>query len=262
MTVSSQQSLRPLEGKTALVTGASRGIGQGVALALAGQGANVVVNYARDVGGAAQTVEAIQALGAKGMSLQCDVSSRADILGMIRQVDDVFGGPDIVVSGAVEIVTKPLMEVSQDEWLRAMDITCSAFLHLAQAAAPIMRRRGAGWLIAITSQGAQRVLNDYALMGVPKAALEHLMRYMAAELRPDGIRVNAVSPGPVYTSAMRAVRGEALAKERIEMFKAMAPARQTAEPSDVGGLVAFLCSPQADLIVGQALSIDGGMGLY
>ena len=181
---------------------------------------------------------------------------------MIADIDVTLGGPDIVVSNSVEPVTKPLMEVGAAEWTRAMDITCSALLYLAQASSPIMRRRGAGWLIGVTSLGAHRVLTDYALMGVPKAALEHLMRYLAAELRPQGIRVNSVSPGAVKTAAMRAVRGDELAEQRMELFRATAPARRTAMASDIGKLVGFLCSPEADLVVGQTLVIDGGMSLY
>ncbi|MGO4832758.1 SDR family oxidoreductase, partial [Rhizobiaceae sp. 2RAB30] len=198
---------RPLVGKTALITGASRGIGQGIAIELARLGADVAVNYARDERGAAETVAAIRSLGCRAEAFQCDVTSRDDLFAMIARIDATLGGPDIVVSNSVEPVTKPLIEVSAAEWTRAMDITCSALLYLAQASSPIMRRRGAGWLIGVTSLGARRVLTDYALMGVPKAALEHLMRYLAAELRPQGIRVNSVSPGAVKTAAMRAVRG-------------------------------------------------------
>jgi len=262
MTVSVQDPKRPLSGKTALVTGASRGIGQGIVLELARLGADVAVNYARDAKGAAETVAAAEALGVRAAAFQCDVTSRDELFRMVERIDAELGGPDTVVSNSVEPITKPLMEVSQTEWLRAMDITCSAFLYLAQAATPVMRRRGAGWLIGVSSLGAERVITDYALMGVPKAALEHLMHYLAAELRPQGIRVNAVAPGAVLTSAMRAVRGDALAEERMQMFQSMAPARQTAQPSDVGKLVGFLCSPEADLIVGQTLTIDGGMSLY
>lgn len=251
-----------LAGKTALVTGASRGIGQGIAIELARLGADIAVNYARDAAGAAETVAAARALGVKAEAFQCDVTAHGDLLAMIQTIDATLGGPDIVVSNSVEPITKPLMEVSPAEWTRAMDITCSAFLYLAQASAPIMRRRGAGWLIGVSSLGAQRVLTDYALMGVPKAALEHLIHYLAAELRPQGIRVNAIAPGAVKTAAMRAVRGDALAEERMEMFRAAAPARQTAMPSDIGKLVGFLCSPEADLVVGQTLVIDGGMSLY
>ncbi len=252
----------PLAGKTALVTGASRGIGQGIAIELARQGASVAVNFAKDATGAFETVAAVQALGRRAEAFQCDVASRDGIFEMVRKVEQVLGGPDIVISNSVEPLTKPLLEVTKTEWDRAMDVTCSAFLYLGQAAAPVMRQRGAGWLVGVTSLGAHRVLTDYALLGVPKAALEHLMRYMAAELRPQGIRVNAVSPGAVNTAAMRAVRGADVAEERMAMFRAAAPARQTAMPEDIGRLVAFLCSPEADLIVGQTLVIDGGMSLY
>lgn len=261
MTATSGQT-RPLAGKTALITGASRGIGQGIAIELARLGADVAVNYARDAAGAAETATAARALGVQAEVFQCDVTSRDDLFEMVGRIETILGGPDIVVSNSVEPITKPLMDVTPAEWNRAMDVTCSAFLYLAQAAAPIMRRRGAGWLIGVTSLGAQRVLTDYALMGVPKAALEHLMRYMAAELRPQGIRVNAVAPGAVKTAAMRAVRGDDLAEERMAMFRATAPARQTAMPADIGRLVGLLCSPEADLVVGQTLVIDGGMSLY
>lgn len=256
------RTARPLAGKTALITGASRGIGQGIAIELARLGADVAVNYARDEKGAAETVAAVRALDTRAETFQCDVTSRDALFAMIAKIDEKLGGPDIVVSNSVEPITKPLLDVSAAEWTRAMDITCSAMLYLAQASSPIMRRRGAGWLIGVTSLGAHRVLTDYALMGVPKAALEHLMRYLAAELRPQGIRVNSVSPGAVKTAAMRAVRGDELAEQRMEMFRATAPARQTAMPSDIGRLVGFLCSPEADLVVGQTLVIDGGMSLY
>ncbi|MBD0416873.1 SDR family oxidoreductase [Oryzicola mucosus] len=262
MTASMQVPRRPLVGKTALVTGASRGIGQGIAIELARLGADIAVNYARDENGAVETADAARELGVRAEIFRCDVTIRDELFAMIAKIDDKLGGPDIVVSNSVEPVTKPLMEVSAGEWTRAMDITCSAFLYLAQAASPIMRRRGAGWLIGVTSLGAHRVLTDYALMGVPKAALEHLLRYVAAELRPQGIRVNAVAPGAVKTAAMRAVRGDELAEQRMNMFRATAPARQTAMPADIGKLVGFLCSPEADLIVAQSLVIDGGMSLY
>lgn len=252
----------PLAGKTALITGSSRGIGKGIALELARQGADIAVNYARDAAGAAATVAEIKALGVRAAAFQADVTQRDDIFAMVADIGADLSPPDIIVSNSVEPVVKPLLDTSAAEWQRAMDITCSACLYLAQAAAPSMIAKGEGWLIGVTSLGAQRVITDYALMGVPKAALEHLLRYLAAELRPKGIRVNAVAPGAVQTAAMEAVRGKDLAAERMDMFRQAAPARRTALPEDIGHLVAFLCSPQADVIVGQTLTIDGGMSLY
>ena len=167
-----------------------------------------------------------------------------------------LGGLDLVVSNAASGVIRPALEVTAKHWDWTLDINARAFLLLAQRATPHLEARGGGSMVAISSLGAGRTLPNYILVGTSKAALEALVRYLAVELAPK-IRVNAVSGGVVETDALDAF------PNRDAMLRAGAanPVGRLVSPEDIAGAVAFLCSPDADMIRGQTLVVDGGFSL-
>jgi enoyl-[acyl-carrier protein] reductase III len=243
-----------LTGKIALVTGASRGIGRAVALRLAQAGADVVVNYLRKESAAREVAEAVMALGRRALTIKADVADGDDMARLFEAIR-AFGGLDILVANAAIGVMEPLSEVTPKHWQRTLATNAWAFLALTQQAAPLMRARGGGRIVALTSPGSQRVIEEYGLVGSSKAALEALVRYWAVELAPQGIIVNAVSPGMIETDAIKQLSNpDAL----LELVRQQTPAGRLATAEDVAGLVEFLCSPPAQMIVGQTLVIDGG----
>lgn len=243
-----------LAGKIALVTGASRGIGRAVALRLAEMGADVVINFLRKESAAREVVAAVEAMGRRALAVKADVADEEDVARLFDAVRD-FGGLDILVSNAALGVMEPLLEVKPKHWQRTLASNAWAFVSTTQHAVPLMRERGGGRIVALTSLGSQRVIENYGLVGSSKAALEALVRYWAVELAPQGIVVNAVSPGMVATDAVRLLnRPDTL----LEVIEQQTPAGRLATPEDVAGVVAFLCSDDAQMIVGQTLVVDGG----
>jgi enoyl-[acyl-carrier protein] reductase III len=146
-------------------------------------------------------------------------------------------------------------------WDWTMNINARALLFSAQRAVPLMEKRGAGWIVSLTSNGSQRVLPDYVAVGASKAALESLTRYLGVELIHKNIHVNAVSPGLVETDALSHFGSSGGSESIVQNFIGLVPARRLVTPQDVAGVVAFLCSPAASMIVGQTISVDGGYSL-
>jgi enoyl-[acyl-carrier protein] reductase III len=168
-----------------------------------------------------------------------------------------LGGLDILVANAALGVMEPLLEVTPKHWQRTLATNVWGFLAMTQQAAPLMSARGGGRIVALTSPGSQRVITNYGLVGSSKAALEALVRYWAVELAPQGIIVNAVSPGMIDTDAVKSlVSPDAL----LDLVRQQTPVGRLATPEDVAAVVAFLCSPAAQMIVGQTLVVDGGYG--
>lgn len=245
-----------LTGKIALVTGASRGIGRAVALHLAAQGADVVINYMRKESLAREVAAAVEQLGRRALLVKADVADDDDVARLFAAVRE-FGGLDVLVANAAIGVMEPLREVTPKHWQRTLATNAWSFVALTQHAAPLMEARGGGRIVALTSPGAQRVIANYGLVGSSKAALEALVRYWAVELVPLGIVVNAVSPGMIETDAVQSLDSpDAL----LALVRRQTPAGRLATPEDVAQLVGFLCSPGAAMIVGQTLVIDGGYG--
>ncbi len=248
--------------KVALVTGSGRGIGKTIALRLASEGANLVINYFRNREAAEQTAAEIKALGRGVYVVRADVGDPDDIEQLVDSAAAEFGGLDILIHNAASGYNRPVMEQRVKGWDWTLNINARAALFLAQRAAPLMEARGGGAIVSISSVGAQRVLPDYVVVGASKAALEAVTRYLAVELAPMGIVVNAVSAGMVRTDALQHFPGM---RERFEEIFAYAlertPAGQTLTSEDVAGVVAFLCSPEAFMIRGQTILIDGGATL-
>jgi enoyl-[acyl-carrier protein] reductase III len=240
-----------LQGASVLVTGGSRGIGKAIALHFAGLGASrVAIGYLRSDAAAEATAEELAALGAEPTLIRGNVSSD-------RVLEEValLGPLDVLVHNAATGVIRPALETEDKHWDWTLTANTRALLALTRVTAPQMRP-GAS-IVGISSLGAHRVLENYSLVGTSKAALEALIRYLAVELAPRGIRVNAVSGGVVDTGALDHF------PNREEMLRAgkANPAGRLVRPEDIADAVAFLCSPAAEMIRGQTLVVDGGFSL-
>jgi enoyl-[acyl-carrier protein] reductase III len=239
-------------GKSVLVTGGSRGIGKAIARRFAEAGAaRVAIGYLRNDRAAEETAEELRELGAEPRLVRGNLSS-ARVLAEIG----ALGPLDVVVHNAATGVIRPALECEDKHWDWTLNANARALLALARAAAPSMPEGSS--IVAISSLGSTRVMEDYALVGTSKAALEALVRYLAVELAPRGVRVNAVSAGLVETGALDHFprREEMLSKARTRT-----PAGRMVEPDDVAGAVSFLCSPDAAMVVGHILVVDGGYAL-
>ncbi len=251
-----QQNLSP---KVALVTGSSRGIGRAIALELARQGADIVVHYLRKKSAADEVTAAVQKMGRKAIAIRANLAEAAQIEAMFDELEETFGRCDILVGNAASGTPRDILEVEDKHWDWTMDVNARAILRCAKRAAPLMEQAGWGRIVTISSPGSTRVLPHYAAIGLSKAALEAMTRYLAVELAAKGIIVNAVSPGMVHTDAVHAFPVDLQAV--IEQTTRRTPAHRLVTPEDVARVVAFLCSEAAEMIVGQTIVIDGGYGL-
>lgn len=244
--------------KVALITGSSRGIGKAAALRLAQDGYDIVVNYARSKTGALETAAEIEALGRKALVVKANVGDIEKIKKMFQEIDETFGRLDVFVSNAASGVQRPIMELEESHWDWTLNINSKALLFCAQEAAKLMERNGGGKIVSISSLGAIRYLENYTAVGVSKAAVEALTRYLAVELAPKNIVVNAVSGGAVDTEALKHFpnREELLAEAREKT-----PAGKMVEIEDMVNTVMFLLSDEASMIRGQTIIVDGGISL-
>lgn len=250
--------MRYLEGKTAVITGSGRGIGRGIALALAAQGCNIAVNYVRKREEAEQTAGEIRALGVRAAVIKANVGKEEEMRQLVDDAAAELGGVDIFVGNAASGVLKPLSEIDAKAWDWTLNINARSILFGAQAAVPYMRQRGWGRILTVTSIGSRRVFPEYGVVGVSKAAIETVTRYLAVELAPANIICNCISPGVVVTGALDFFpRRDAMIAHAVKHT----PAGRIATPEDVGAVAAWLCSDAAAMIVGQTIEVDGGYSL-
>jgi enoyl-[acyl-carrier protein] reductase III len=239
------------EGVSVLVTGGSRGIGKTIALRFASLGAaRVAISYMRGDSAAEETAAELKGLGVEPVLVRGNVASA-------RVAEKVGGlGPlDVLVHAAATGVIRPALETDDKHWDWTLSANARALLSLTRAAAPAMPDGSS--IVGISSLGSVRVLENYALVGASKAALEALVRYLAVELAQRGIRVNAVSAGVVETGALEHFPN----KEAMLEMGARNPVGRLVSPEDVAEAVTFLCSPGAEMIRGQTLVVDGGWSL-
>ncbi len=246
----------PLAGKTALVTGAARGIGRAIAHKLASAGCDVAVNYYNSHDEAEALCAELRGMGRRACAIKASVGMPDSIDELFEELKKNFERIDILVSNAASGVLKPAMEMSLKHWRWCMETNALALALLAQHAVPMMP--SGGRIIALSSLGAQRAMPAYGFIGASKAALESLVRTLAQELGPRGIRVNTVSAGVVETDALAYFPNR---DQLLESFAQRAPAGPTLTPQDVAGAVYLLCLPEAHMINGHTLVVDGGFAI-
>jgi enoyl-[acyl-carrier protein] reductase III len=240
------------DGASVFVTGGSRGIGRAIARRFAELGAaRVAIGYLRNDRAAEEAAEELRTAGAEPTLIRGNVSSER----VLREVAD--GGPwNVVVHSAATGVVRSALATEDKHWDWTLNANAKALLSLARATAPAMPAGSS--IVAISSLGSMRVLENYVLVGTSKAALESLVRYLAVELAPRGIRVNAVSAGVVETQALDHFPNR---EQMLQMAQTRTPAGRMVEPSDVADVVTFFCSPEAEMIRGQTVIVDGGYSL-
>jgi enoyl-[acyl-carrier protein] reductase III len=239
------------EGASVLVTGGSRGIGKAIATRFAELGAKkIALGYMRNDTAAEEAANELRALGAEPLLIRGNVTSDR----VLSEVEE-HGPWNVLVHNAATGVIRPALETEDKHWDWTLTANTRALLALTRVVAPQMLP-GAS-IIGISSLGAQRVLENYMLVGTSKAALEALVRYLAVELAPQGIRVNAVSAGVVETGALEHFPNR---EAMLEMGRSN-PVGRIVTPEDIASCVVFLCSPEAEMIRGQTLIVDGGWSL-
>jgi NAD(P)-dependent dehydrogenase (short-subunit alcohol dehydrogenase family) len=254
-----------LEGQVAMVTGAAQGLGLGIAEALAQRGATVILADVQQ----AKAAAAAAGLAGHGLSaeaVELNIADSSRVTACCQQIAAAHGRLDILVNNAgVGQNVAPIVELSDDEWQRVIGITLTGTFYCCRAAARLMERQGSGSIVNIASINGQNPAALVAAYNVAKAGVISLTRTLALELAAYGVRVNAVSPGPVYTEFNRTVmaqRGRSLnlgEEQMVERIRASIPLGRWGEAGDIANAVAFLCSPEAAWITGEVLRVSGGL---
>ena len=245
-----------LSGKVAIVTGASRGIGEAIALALAGAGAKVAL-ASRKPEGLEEVKAKVEGLGSAALVVPTNTSEHAAVDNLVQQTIERFGGIDIVVNNAATNPHfGPLLTSEDSMWDKTIKVNLQGYFWLIKAAVPSMRQRGGGKVVNIASIAGLQSLPMQGLYGITKAGVIHMTSTLAIELGSDNIQVNAIAPGFVKTKFSSALwQNEALAKRMLELT----PAHRIAEPEDIAGMALFLAAPASNFVTGQTMVVDGGI---
>jgi enoyl-[acyl-carrier protein] reductase III len=245
-----------LKGKVALITGGSRGIGRAIVLKLASEGADVIINFLRKRSSAESVAESAREMGVTAHIIRANLAEPEKIEGMFADIKDKFGKLDILINNAASGVARNAMELEADAWDWTMNVNARAALLCAQQAVKLMK--DGGIIVNISSLGSRLVMPIYSAVGISKAALEALTRYLAIELADYGIRVNAVSAAAVETETLKLYTSDPnLPRPLVNNT----PAGRMVQPEDIANVVAFLCSEESAMIRGQIIVVDGGMSL-
>ncbi|MDO8542399.1 MAG: SDR family oxidoreductase [Opitutaceae bacterium] len=253
-----------LNGKYALITGSSRGIGRGIVLKLAEAGAKVAVHYYQNEAAAQETLAMVRERGAQGMIVQADVSKPDQVVQMIGRVHAEFGALDVFVSNARPEVPRFFqapMDITLEQWDAAFDTQAKAFLVGAREAARVMNDGGRIFAITYATGSRTGGFQPWVGMGSAKAAMESLVRYFAVALARRGITVNAISPSWTEDSVLNTLPDAVQTLIRNWHEKGWTPMRRLSTPADVGDVVALFCAAGAKWITGQVIYADGGASL-
>jgi len=242
-------------GKVVLVTGGSRGIGKAIALHFARRGADIAFNYLRSHTSANEAQEEIEALGVRCVKERAHLGDGEKIRGLFETVEVEYGRLDILINNAASGVNVAAAELGEKHWNWTMDINAKAAWLCSIEASRLMA--DGGHIVNITSEGSRNVLPNYFAVGTSKAALEAITRYLAVELASKNISVNAVSGGYVDTDALSAFRD----RDRMLADGEKTVTGRMVTVEDIANAVGFLCSPEAEMIRGQILLVDGGATL-
>lgn len=243
-----------LDGKIALVTGGTRGIGRAIALQLAAQGVQLILNYLRNRKAAEATAAEIVAAGGKApLLIKANVGDPEKVKALFTEIRQHHNHLDILVSNAASGVLNPTLELAPRHLEWSMEINAYGLVYLVQEAVPMMATGGK--IIALSSAGATHAIPNYAAVGASKAALEAFVRHLSVELAPQGIQINTLSAGIVDTEALKHFPNrEAL----LERSATETPAGRLTTPEDVANVALFLASSLSDMVQGQTLVVDGG----
>jgi 3-oxoacyl-[acyl-carrier protein] reductase len=242
-----------LEGKVALVTGASRGIGRAIAVRLGRDGASVVVNYSGNAEAAREAVAAVEEAGGKAVPIQADIGQVAEVERLFDETIRQFGGLDILVNNAGSMFNKPLADVTEGEYDRIFAVNVKGAFFACQQAA--RRMADGGRIVNFSSSTTALMLPTYSAYVATKGAVEQFSHVLAKELGPRGITVNVVSPGPTDTELF----GQGKTEQDKQRFAQMAALGRLGRPEDIADVVAFLASDQARWITGQNIRANGGL---
>lgn len=243
-----------MQGKVAIVTGGSRGIGRAVALALASKGASVVVNYSENAGAANQVAEEIKKRGGEALAVQARVEDYKSVERMVKEALDKFGRIDILVNNAGIIKDKFLMMMSEEEWKKVLDVNLTGIFNCCKAVSRPMIAQKSGKIINISSVSACRGITGQTNYAASKAGVEGFTRALAKEFSHYGIYVNTVSPGFIESERVENLHGD-MKKDYLKLI----PLSRFGKPEEVAGVVLFLASDDSSYIQGQTILVDGGM---
>jgi 3-oxoacyl-[acyl-carrier protein] reductase len=247
-----------LSGKVAIVTGSSRGIGRAIALALAKDGANIVVNAASNITKAREVAKEIESMGREALGVVADVSKKEHVESMVEQTLKRFGKIDILVNNAGVVgPTVPIQELSEEDWERVISVDLKGAFLCCRAVIPHMIRQRSGKIVNISSIAGKEGNANMAAYCAAKAGIIGLTKALAEEVAKYGIRVNCVCPALIETELV-----ERMDKKQAEYLKSKIPLGRLGKPEEVAELVKFLVSDASDFITGQAINIDGGRGKY
>lgn len=241
-----------------LITGGSKGIGRGVAERFAADGAHVIIGYSHDDEAAASAQAAVAERGGRCTLVKADLSTPDGLDVLVRGVNAATDHLDQIVHGAVRAVKTMALDMSADDFAKVVWVNGSVFLSLVQGLRPLLAAGSS--IFFISGRGAKLVVPEYVAIGAPKALAEALVRYLAVELAPAGIRVNSVSPSSVLTDSIRVIRADADA--RFAALAAKNPSGRNIEPADVGALIHHLSSADLSLATGRDYVLDGASGIF
>ncbi|MGC9104798.1 MAG: SDR family NAD(P)-dependent oxidoreductase [Candidatus Methanodesulfokora sp.] len=244
-----------LQGKVALITGASRGIGRAIALAFAKEGANIIVNYQKNDSKAKEVIESANSFGVKAIMIKADVSNPVQVEEMERVVRREFGRLDIMVNSAGIMMRHPLEEVPIDEWRRVMDVNLNGTFYVMRTFFKLMVESGGGSIINVASVSGFLPTVRSGAYSPSKAGVIMLTKLAAVEWGKYGIRVNAICPGPVETDLLR----EEFTEEELKIRRNLIPLGRLGKAEDIAKLALFLASDDSSYITGAAFVVDGGM---